>query len=308
MIAVAGEALIDLVVDASGSATAVPGGGPYNAARMIARLGGRSRFVGRLSDDAFGRRLRASLEDDGVEIAVRDPVMAPTTLAVAEVDHHGAARYRFYIDGTSAPLLRVEDVPPSITSGIDGLLLGGLGLAVEPIASTLLELVSRRRDGYVVMLDPNCRPQAVADLGEYRRRIGAFVAHADVVKVSTEDLQVLDPDAPAERAARHLLGHGPLAVVVTDGAAPVRVFTAGIELSVPVPSVQVVDTVGAGDAFAAAFMTWWIERSCSRADLADQQALRGAANAAVEVAAHTCTGRGAHPTGRRWNVRARPAL
>jgi fructokinase len=297
MIAVAGEALIDLVVDASGSVTAVPGGGPFNAARMIARLGGASRFVGRLSGDAFGTRLRASLEGDGVEIAVRDPVVAPTTLAVAEVDHDGAARYRFYLEGTSAPLLRTEDIPLSIMSGIDGLLLGGLGLAVEPIATTLLELTSRRRDGVVVMLDPNCRPQAIPDLGVYRRRLDAFLARADVVKVSTEDLQVLDPDTPPGRAAQRLLDHGPLAVLVTDGPNPVRVYTAGSELSVLVPSVPVVDTVGAGDAFAAAFLTWWIGRSCSREDLGDPQALRLATDAAVEVATLTCTGRGAHPPG-----------
>jgi fructokinase len=177
------------------------------------------------------------------------------------------------------------------------LLLGGLGLSVEPIATTLLELMSRRQDGVVVMLDPNCRPQAIPDLDAYRRRLAAFVSHADVVKVSTEDLKVLDPDTPSRRAARALLEHGPRAVLVTDGAAPVRVYTAGAELSVPVPGVEVVDTVGAGDAFAAAFMTWWIGRSYSRADLADHDALRRAADAAVEVAAHTCTGRGAHPPG-----------
>jgi fructokinase len=297
MIAVAGEALIDLVVDASGSVTGVPGGGPFNAARMIARLGGSSRFIGRLSDDAFGRRLRTSLERDGVEIAVPNPVAAPTTLAVAEVDHDGAARYRFYLEGTSAPLLRIEDILPSITSGIDALLLGGLGLAVEPIASTLLDLTSRTGDGAVLMLDPNCRPQAIPDLGVYRRRLAAFLARADVVKVSTEDLQVIDPGTPVGRAAQDLLGQGPLAVLVTDGAAPVKVYTAGTELSLPVPNVDVVDTVGAGDAFAAAFLTGWIGRGCSRADLADPQALWPATNAAIQVATFTCTGRGAHPSG-----------
>lgn len=297
MIAVAGEALIDLVVDASGSVTAVPGGGPFNAARMIARLGGASCFVGRLSDDVFGRRLRTSLESDGVQIAVREPVAAPTTLAVAEVDHEGAARYRFYLDGTSAPLLRSEDLPASMMLGIDGLLLGGLGLTVEPIASTLLDLTSRRGDGVVVMLDPNCRPQAIPDLATYRGRLAAFLAHADVVKVSTEDLQIIDPDTAVAGAAHNLLSHGPLAVLVTDGAAPVKVYTDGTELSVSVPSVAVVDTVGAGDAFAAGFLTWWVGAAHSRADLTDPEELRRAANAAVEVATFTCTGRGAHPPG-----------
>ena len=83
MITVAGEALIDLVIDGSGSVTAVPGGAPFNVARMIARLGADCQFLGRLSDDGFGEQLRAALVHDGVRIAVPDPTPAPTTLAIA---------------------------------------------------------------------------------------------------------------------------------------------------------------------------------------------------------------------------------
>jgi fructokinase len=70
---------MDIVVGASGSVTALPGGGPFNVARTIARLGGECQFVGRLSDDAFGEQLRASLAQDGVRIAVRQATSAPTT-------------------------------------------------------------------------------------------------------------------------------------------------------------------------------------------------------------------------------------
>jgi fructokinase len=297
VIVVAGEALMDLVIDASGSVTAVPGGGPFNAAQMVARLGGECRFLGRLSGDALGTRLRCALERDGVEVVVVDPIEAPTTLAVAELNAAGVPSYRFYLDGTSAGQLRPEDIPASMHSGIDGLLLGGLGLVLEPIATTLLELMAHLPAQVVVMVDPNCRPQAIPDASAYRSRLAEFLVRADVVKVSTEDLRFLHPGADPADAARALLAHGPRAVVVTDGAGPVRVITAAGEQSERVPRVAVVNTVGAGDAFAAGFLAWWVGRSCSRADVTDPLTLRQATIAAVEVATATCAGRGAHPVG-----------
>ena len=111
MITVAGEALIDLVIDASGSVAAVPGGAGLNVARTIARLGGDCRYLGKLSDDGFGDQLRCSLEEAGVRIAVPDPTPAPTTLAIARLDALGAAEYKFYLERTSAAELTTADVP-----------------------------------------------------------------------------------------------------------------------------------------------------------------------------------------------------
>ena len=94
-IVVAGEALIDLIVASDGRISAIPGGGPYNTARTIARLGGDVAFVGRLSSDRFGRTLRAALTADGVRLDLVSATDDPTTLAVAELDSHGTASYRF---------------------------------------------------------------------------------------------------------------------------------------------------------------------------------------------------------------------
>jgi fructokinase len=103
MIAVTGEALVDLVADHDGRIAARPGGGPFNTARTIGRLGLAPAFLGRLSSDRFGRLLRASLDQDGVTLAVPGLAAAPTTLAVVDVDAGGSPRYRFYLAGTSAP-------------------------------------------------------------------------------------------------------------------------------------------------------------------------------------------------------------
>lgn len=202
MITVAGEALIDIVVDPSGALSAHPGGAPFNVARMVARLGAQCRFLGRLSDDASGAQLRAALELEGVEIAISEPLAAPTTLATATLDDAGAADYRFYVDGTAAPQLRPADIRPELRTDTDALVLGALGIVVEPIASTLLALIDELAPEVPVLLDPNCRPLAIPDPAAYRRTVAALLARADVVKVSTDDLEFLYPGAAAVDSAR----------------------------------------------------------------------------------------------------------
>jgi len=304
MITVAGEALIDLVIDASGAVTAVPGGAPFNVARIIARLGGDCQYVGRLSDDGFGDQLRGSLEEARVRIAVPDPTPAPTTLAIARLDALGVAEYKFYLERTSAGELTTADVPAETLDGSSAIALGGLGLLIEPTASSLIALIHHRPPGATILLDPNCRPAAVTDLPAYREMIDTVVRQVDVVKASTDDLRLLRPADTPIRAARSLLDLGPAAVLVTDGAAPATVLTESGEWSLSVPVVEVVDTIGAGDAFVAGFLTWWTAHALNQHDAGDPDALVGAATAAVQVAAADCTARGANlPADFRWSTK-----
>jgi len=122
-----------------------------------------------------------------------------------------------------------------------------------------------------------------------------------VVKVSVDDLRLLDPLADARSAARRLLELQPAAVLVTDGGGPVTVHTAGAERRVPVPRVDVADTVGAGDAFVAGFLTWWCERGCDRTQAGELDLLTEGVRVAVAVSAATCTTAGAGlPDGFAW--------
>ncbi len=274
-IVVAGEALFDLVPTEDGGIRAHPGGGPFNAARTIGRLGAPVAFLGGVSTDAFGGRLAAMLEADGVDHPAELRTEAPTTLAVAELDDERGATYRFYTEATAA----ATAIDPACLPGdVDALLIGTLGLVIEPLATSVERLVELT--DAPVLLDVNVRPSAVADERAYRERLRRLLDRTAVLKASDDDLAWLAPGTDPALAARQL---GTPTTLLTRGAHGATVVTADGAIEIPAPQVDVVDTIGAGDAFAGAFLT----RRCD-----DPEA---AAAFAARVAAITCTRAGADP-------------
>ena len=295
VIVVGGEALFDLVAREDGTIDARPGGGPFNTARTIGRLEQPVAFLGRLSTDRFGARQAQMLAADGVDLAATTRTDEPTTLALAEVDAGGRASYRFYASGTAAPGLTSDEALAALPAAFEALHVGTLGLVFEPIASALEGLVERVRESALVALDPNCRPAAVEDEGAYRARLDRVMRRAHLVKASDDDLAWLEPDRPPLDAARAMLAAGPSAVLVTCGAAGAVAITHSGETEVPAPAVDVLDTIGAGDAFGGGFLAWWHARGLGRAELADHGRVVEATRYAVRVAALTCTRAGASP-------------
>jgi fructokinase len=293
MITVAGEALIDLIVDPAGHIDPRLGGGPFNVARAVARLGLTAAFLGRLSNDRFGRLMREDLDRHGVLAAIEASTDAPTTLAMVDVDPAGVPGYHFYLADTAAAAIGPEQA--ILPAGTTALHIGSLGLVMEPAATSLEQLVAALPAGLTVMLDPNCRPGAIASRQVYLDRLNRILRRVDLIKTSTEDLSYLFPGQGTEQAAAELLARGPACVVVTDGAAAVRAFAAGQEIRAEVPPANVVDTVGAGDAFGGAFLAWWIGNGFGRDALRDPDTVRRATRAAIYASVVTCTRRGAEP-------------
>lgn len=296
MIVVAGEVLVDLVVSPTGQVDARLGGGPYNAARSLARLGAETAFLGRVGADGFGRLLRNRLTGDGVILGVPEPSGKPTTLAIATLDQAGAASYSFYLDGTAAADLEYDVLKKALPADAAALHVGSLGLVTTPSGAAIERLV--RTDApadALVLLDPNCRPSAIRDAVAYRERISAIARRADVVKASMEDFAYLYPGMSAEEAASALLRAGSSLVLLTDGPRPAQAFLRGAVISEEVPEVTVADTIGAGDAFGGGFLAWWTAHGLAPADLNRYDLVRQALKAAAATAALTCARPGAEP-------------
>lgn len=276
------------------------GGAPYNTALAAARLGADVHFVGGLSRDRFGAGLTDRLIADGVSVAHSPRSERPTTLAAAEIDEGGAATYRFYIDGTSAPAVGADDVALAVEelAGVDSgiFFTGGLGLVLEPIAASIVGAIDRLDDGTLFMLDVNCRPAVVDDRDSYVARVWRAVERADIVKVSGEDLAYLLPDLDVDAASAKLIAGGARVVVVTAGSASTTVLDVdrSIEVHVPPISGGVVDTIGAGDSFGAGVLAWWAASGLGRGDVSEAN-VASAVAAGHAVAGIVVTRRGADP-------------
>ncbi len=279
---------------------ATPGGGPFNTARALARLGVPAAYVGHLSDDEHGRELLAALERDGVNLELVSLGREPTTTATATVDARGIARYDFSFAGTSAPALTRDMLPARFDGRISAIHLGTLGLVFEPIATTLLGLVEREHGARVVVLDPNVRPGIIPD-AVYRERLRRVIAMSTIVKASEEDLAWIYDGVDRDTATARMLDGGVRLAVVTLGAAGAVATThAGLTVAVPAVQVDVVDTIGAGDAFGAALLAWLHDHGALRRDVdLDRAELTAALRFACLAAAITCTRAGANPPTRR---------
>jgi fructokinase len=294
-ILVAGEALYDLVADAAGGVTGHPGGGPFNTARTIGRLRQPVAFLGRLSTDRLGETHERMLADDGVDLGCVVRSGDPTTLALASLDAIGAASWSFYSTGTAAAGLEPQEALAALPPRVAALHVGTLGLVLEPLATALEAVVERLAPETMIVVDPNCRPQVISDPETFRARLERVLRRSNLVKVSEEDLAWLDPGQSRATAARALLERGPTAVLLTRGPDGATVITAGADVAIdPVPT-EVVDTIGAGDAFGGGFLAWWISHGLGRAELARDELVVEAARFASVVAARTVARAGASP-------------
>ncbi|MFE7650792.1 carbohydrate kinase family protein [Streptomyces phaeoluteigriseus] len=294
MIVVAGEALIDLVPQGSGALAALQpalGGGPYNTAVALGRLGSPTAFCSRISYDAFGEALLDRLRDSGVDVTAVQRGPEPTTLAVATLDGNGSAAYSFHVEGTAD---RLFTAPAGLPAGTRAVSFGTCSLVLEPGASAYEELMrTAAGQGVFTALDPNIRPGLIPDADAYRARFRSWLPSVSLLKLSEEDALWLGG------TPRDWLAAGPAAVVITHGGDGLTAFTQdGSVYPVPGEKVDVVDTIGAGDTVNAALLhALSVQDALSPAAVADlghggwNRLLRFAARAA----AVTCSRAGAEP-------------
>lgn len=273
MYLVCGEALFDFFSeeDASGQAAklnykAIAGGSPFNVAVGLRRLGIESAFFAGLSTDYLGRRLQQVLKDEGISERFLVEFDAPTTLAMVAVGANGSPQYSFRGEGCADRQLQLTHLPP-LGDEIRGLHVGSFSLVVQPVGDTLLSLVKRESGKRLISLDPNVRLNPQPDIQLWRARVAELVQHADLIKVSDEDLHLLYPDQAPESVLQGWLQHRCQLVFLTRGGDGASVFSRQHGTwSQPAVKVVMADTVGAGDTFQAALIAWLTEQQLDSVD------------------------------------------
>ncbi|WP_184959084.1 carbohydrate kinase family protein [Nonomuraea endophytica] len=295
MIAVLGECVADAF---SGGAPrgelalrVLPGGGPANTAVALGRLGTPTRFLGRVSGDVFGRLFRERLVGSGVDVSGVVEADELSTLAVAALDDAGRAVYSFYAEGAADFQWSRAELGLDRLGGASCLHTGSLALVTEPGAGEVAAFVAAAAPYATISVDPNVRP-GLATREAYLKRVPGG---ADILRLSEEDLAFLLPGTSQEAACDRWHEQGVRLVVVTRGAAGALVSLAGERVVVPGVPVEVVDTVGAGDAFTAGLLHRLHGHLGGRLDGLDLETAHEAAVFGAEVAALTCTVPGADP-------------
>ncbi len=304
MIVVCGEALMD-VFDAGATATgnaldARLGGSPYNVAMGLSRLGQPAAFCGAVSTGFLGERLMRALADEGIDTSCVQRTAAPTSICVVGLDARGVPAYDFYGERGADRQLDAGVALANVPARARAFHFGSYAMVVEPVATTQRALIERERqrgsDGALISYDPNVRLTVEPSLQIWRETLAWMLPRTHLLKVSEEDIGLLFPGRALDALASSWLAQGPRLVVITRGGEGALGFTASAQVQAAPMAVQVIDTVGAGDTFQAAMLTWLAENQRLSIDglaTLDAEALQAALAFATRAAAITCSRRGA---------------
>lgn len=252
---VLGDAVVDLLPDGEGKLLQCPGGAPANVAVGIARLGGRSAFIGLVGDDPFGRFMQKTLADEQVntEWLRRDPRHRTSTVVV-DLDDDGERSFTFMVRPSADLFLDAADLPP-FRAG-EWLHVCSIALSAEPSRSATFQAMSAiRLAGGFVSFYPHIRADLWHDEVELRQCLERALACADVVKISVEELAFLTGNAQVHEGLAALMRTCPARLVlVTQGKEGVTAWQGGALTHYPASPVECIDTTGAGDAFVAGLL------------------------------------------------------
>jgi fructokinase len=299
-----GELLIDFIPTVSGvtlieapAFKKAPGGAPANVAAGLAKLGVPSGFMGKVGEDAFGRFLAQTLQEVGVDIsALRFSAEARTALAFVSLRADGEREFMFYRHPSADMLFSPQEVDAAAIRGAKIFHHGSISLIGEPSRSaTLYAIDVAKQAGLTISYDPNLRLNLWP--GPEAAREGMLLGwpHAQVIKVSEDELIFLTGNENLEAAARSLWHAGLHLMVVTLGKAGCLYLTRQFSGGLPGFTVDSVDTTGAGDGFVAGLLKGLLQTRLLETPAPEEARLRQICRYANAVGALTTTQRGAIP-------------
>lgn len=291
-----GELLIDFTTiraDSDGYPTmaAHPGGAPANFLAAIAKFDGKAAMLGKVGPDTFGKLLTSTLREVGIEtkgIVASDEFF--TTLAFVTLDANGDREFAFARKPGADTQLRFDELELSLLDETRVFHFGTLSLTGEPSRTTTYRAVEYAREhGKLITFDPNLRKPLWRELDEAKQQMLWGLAHADVVKISDEEVEFLF-GLGVQEGAQYILEHFPVKLVfVTCG--PDGCWFQNKNASGHVDSlrnIKVVDTTGAGDIFGGSAV-WKLLQTGKAPEALDEAALR-------EIVSFACTAAGLSTT------------
>lgn len=290
-VAALGELLVDFTCNGASAQgnpfyEANPGGAPCNVLAMLAKLGKKTVFIGKVGEDQFGHLLRQVGLEAGISMdsLVMDP-HSHTTLAFVKTAENGDRDFSFYRDSGADTRLTPDEVPEDVIAEARIFHFGSLSLTSDPVRSATQKAVAlARASGCILSFDPNLRPPLWDSLEQAREQIHWGLAQCDVAKISDDELLFLTGETDFDAGAAKLIAQFPnlQMVNVTAGAQGsisyyqgLRVFQPGVTLG------GVIETTGAGDTFCACVLNFLLEHGLEHLAADDLTQMLRFANAAA---------------------------
>ena len=268
-VAALGELLIDFTENGKSEQgnpllEANPGGAPCNVLAMLAKLGRKTAFIGKVGDDMFGRSLRDTAANAGIDVSsLLLDGSAHTTLAFVQTFPNGDRDFSFYRDPGADMLLRADELPEDMLRDTRIFHFGTLSMTHEGVRAATKKAVSIAREaGALISFDPNLRPPLWADLDEAKEQITWGLSQCDILKIADNELEFMTGETDFEAGAKKLQKKHPniLVLNVTAGADGSYSFYGGKVVFVPAFQLGgTIETTGAGDTFCACVLNYVLE-------------------------------------------------
>lgn len=285
-----GELLIDFTENGkSGQGNtffeANPGGAPCNVLAMLARLGHKTAFIGKVGADSFGRLLRETIETVGIDSSglVVDGE-ANTTLAFVQTAPDGDRDFSFFRNPGADTRLRPEEVPAALIANTRIFHFGSLSLTHSPAREATAEAVAlARQAGAMISFDPNLRPPLWKTLEQAREQILWGIEQCQLLKIAEEELAFVtgEPTIAAGQAMLRQRCPNLRLVLVTCGSVGAWAFCGQQVAFHPAYPVQAIDTTGAGDTFCGCCLHYVLAHGMDTLTQSQLEEMLGFANAAA---------------------------
>ena len=286
-----GELLIDFAMNGQSEQgnncfEACPGGAPCNVLAMLGKLGRKTAFLGKVGEDQFGKLLKETIEEVGVDTTgLRMDQEIPTTLAFVHTFPDGDRDFSFYRKPGADMMLREEEVDYDVIRQAKIFHFGTLSMTDEPVRSaTKKALEVAKEAGCLISLDPNLRPPLWKSLDEAKKMMEYGFRYCDILKISDNEIQFVSGKEDYDEGIRYLQEtyHIPL-IFLTMGKDGSRAYYKGMRIEKTGYRVNTVETTGAGDTFCGSALNGVLERGIDNLTEKDLTEILDFANAAAAI-------------------------
>ena len=287
-----GELLIDFTENGLSSQgnyllEANPGGAPCNVLAMLAKLGKKTAFIGKVGDDFLGRHLKDVVEAVGIDtrnLKLDDQVH--TTLAFVHTYADGDRDFSFYRNPGADMNLRAEEIDEDLIASSRIFHFGSLSLTHPGVReATKKALAIAKEQGCLISYDPNLRPPLWNTLEEAKEQIAFGMTQCDIMKISDNEIQWFTGEEDFDAGIRVLQEtyHIPL-ILLSMGRDGSRAYYKDMKVEVaPFLQENTIETTGAGDTFCACVINYVLDHGLENLTEQDLQAMLRYANAAASL-------------------------